>query len=83
MVQPMQSFSSDFNPINHHEKELSQHLEVSLKIAGNLKQLTDSSDVKDFFFTRFRKQIVKKNLIDKILEKVAKYIKDTELLVRS
>ena len=30
-----------------------------------------------------RKQIVKKNLIDKILEKVAKYIKDTELLVRS
>ena len=30
-----------------------------------------------------RKQIVKKNLIDKIIEKVAKYIKYTELLVRS
>jgi hypothetical protein len=41
MALPMQSFSSDFNPINHQEKELSQHLEVSLKIAGNLKELTD------------------------------------------
>ena len=82
-VKPMISFSSEYNDFKIKEKELSQHLEVSLKIAGNLKELTNQTDVKDFFFTRFRKQIVKKNLIDKILDKVAKYIKETELIIRS
>jgi len=79
----MISFASDYNPNKQEEKELSQHLQVSLKIAGNLKELTDQTDVKDFFFTRFRKQIIKKNLIDKILDKVYKYIIDTELIIRS
>jgi len=51
----MVSFASDYNPNKLDEKELSQHLQVSLKIAGNLKELTNQADVKNFFFTRFRK----------------------------
>lgn len=68
-------------PVN--DKELSQHMQVSLKIAGNIKDLAAQTQVKDFFFTRFRRQIIKKNLIDKIHKKVDKYIDESEMLIRS
>ena len=75
------SFASDYLP--HEEKELSQHMQVSLKIAGNIKDLAAQASVKDFFFSRFRRQIIKKNLIDKIHRKVDKYIDESEMLIRS
>lgn len=82
-LNPNVSFASDFKEPLEDERELSQHLQVSLKISGNLRDLTTESNVKDFFYARFRRQIVKKNLIDKIHGKVTKQITETELMIRA
>lgn len=58
-------------------------MQVSLKIADNIKELAAQTQVKDFFFSRFRRQIIKKNLIDKIHWKVDKNIDESEMLIRS
>jgi hypothetical protein len=38
--------------------------------------------VKQFFFSRFKRRLIKKSIIDKILEKIIKYTIETELLMR-
>ena len=58
-------------------------MHVSLIIAGNIKDLAAQTQVKDFFFSRFRKQIIKKNLIDKIHNKIDCYIDESEMLLRT
>jgi Ion transport protein len=58
-------------------------MQVSLKIAGNIEGLANQAQVKDFFFSKFRRQIIKKNLIEKIHKKVDQCIIESELLIRS
>jgi Ion transport protein len=54
-----------------------------LKIAYNLKELTYQKNVKKFFFARFKRRLIKKSIIDKILYKIIKYTIETELLLRA
>jgi hypothetical protein len=56
---------------------------LSLKIAFNLKELTMQNNVKKFFFTRFKRMLIKKSIIDNILNKVDKYILQTLIITRS
>jgi hypothetical protein len=56
---------------------------LSLKIAFNLKEILQQKNIKKYFFTRFKRKLVKKSIIDKILSKVDVYIGETELLERS
>jgi hypothetical protein len=56
---------------------------LSLKIAFNLKELTMQNNVKKFFFTRFKRMLIKKSIIDNILNKVEKYILQTLIITRS
>jgi hypothetical protein len=59
------------------------HILLSLKIAFNLKELTMQNNIRKFFFTRFKRKLIKKSIIDKILFKVETYIVETEILARS
>ena len=56
---------------------------LSLKIAFNLKEILLQKNIKKYFFTRFKRKLVKKSIIDKILSKVDVYIGETELFERS
>jgi hypothetical protein len=62
---------------------LDVHILLSLKIAFNLKELTMQNNIRKFFFTRFKRKLIKKSIIDKILFKVETYIVETEILARS
>jgi hypothetical protein len=62
---------------------LDLHMLLSLKIAFNLKELTLQNNVKKFFFTRFKRMLIKKSIIDNILNKVEKYILQTLIITRS
>lgn len=62
---------------------LDVHILLSLKIAFNLKELTMQNNIRKFFFTRFKRKLIKKSIIDKILIKVETYILETEILARS
>ena len=62
---------------------LDPHMLLSLKIAFNLKELTLQNNVKKFFFTRFKRMLIKKSIIDKILIKIEKYILQTQIITRS
>jgi hypothetical protein len=59
------------------------HILLSLKIAFNLKELTMQNNIRKFFFTSFKRKLIKKSIIDKILFKVETYIVETEILARS
>jgi len=59
------------------------HMLLALKIAFNLKELTLQNNVKKFFFTRFKRMLIKKSIIDKILLKVEKYILQTQIMARA
>jgi hypothetical protein len=59
------------------------HMLLTLKIAFNLKELTLQNNVKKFFFTRFKRMLIKKSIIDKILLKVEKYILLTQIMARA
>ena len=59
------------------------HILLSLKIAFNLKELTLQNNIRKFFFTRFKRKLIKKSIIDKILFKVESYIVETDILARS
>ena len=54
-----------------------------MKIAYNLKELTYQKNVKQFFFARFKRRLIKKSIIDKIQGKIVKYIIETEMLLRA
>jgi hypothetical protein len=56
---------------------------LSLKIAFNLKELTMQNNVRKFFFSRFKRMLIKKSIIDKILFKVERFIVETEILARA
>lgn len=58
-------------------------MQVTLKIAYNLRDLTMKQDVRKFFFSRFKRQLIKKNLIEKIQKKVTKSITETEFEIRA
>lgn len=58
-------------------------MQVALKLAYNLRDLSVKHDVRKFFYSRFKKQLIKKNLIEKIHKKVEKRIKETEYFIRA
>lgn len=41
--------------IEEHESQLNEHMQVTLKIAYNLRDLTRKQDVRKFFFARFKR----------------------------
>lgn len=54
-MHPFVSFATEYQDTPEDEREISQHLQVSLKIAGNIRDLQSGTDVKDFFYARFRR----------------------------
>jgi hypothetical protein len=47
---------------------------LTLKVAYNLKDLAFEQNVRDMFFARFKRRLIKKNIVDKISTKIEKYI---------
>jgi hypothetical protein len=58
-------------------------MHYTLKIAYNLKELAFEQNVKNFFFSRFKRRLIKKNIVDKLNLKVLKYINETILMQRT
>jgi hypothetical protein len=56
---------------------------LALKIAFNLKELTYQQNVRNFFFTRFKRRLIKKSIVDNIEIKTHKYIIETGILIRA
>jgi hypothetical protein len=56
---------------------------LALKIAFNLKELTYQQNVRNFFFTRFKRRLIKKSIVDNIEIKTQKYIIETGILIRA
>jgi Ion transport protein len=65
------------------ELSLSEQLEVSLKLAQHLKDLANQQSAREFFFVRFKRQLFKKNLIDRIEHRIEKLLSDTHLRIRA
>lgn len=59
----------DEDPDFSFDPELDLHMNLTLKLAFNLKDLSMKQNVKQFFFARFKRQLIKKNIVDKILKK--------------
>lgn len=62
--------------------ELDLHMHLTLKIAYNLKSLTMNQNVRKFFFSRFKRQLVQKNIIDSVLTELRSNIEDTQVRIR-
>lgn len=56
---------------------------LALKISFNLKELTYQQNVRNFFFTRFKRRLIKKSIVDNIEVKTHKYIIETGILIRA
>lgn len=39
---------------------------LALKIAFNIKDMTLNQNVKDFFYSRFKKQLIEKNTVEEL-----------------
>lgn len=50
--------------------ELDENMFLALKIAFNLKELTYQQNVKKFFFSRFKRRLIKKSIIEKLEFKI-------------
>lgn len=48
------------------ELKLSEQMEVSLRLAQHLRDLANQESAREFFFVRFKRQLFKKNLIDRV-----------------
>jgi hypothetical protein len=55
---------------------------LTLKIAYNIREQASDENVKEIFFARFKRRLIKKNLIEKIHLKIDSYINDTIVLQR-
>ena len=52
------------------QRELEDRTEIALKIAANLKENTMKQHIKEMLFNKFKSQLVRKNLLEKIFIKV-------------
>lgn len=52
-------------------------------MAFNLKELSLQQNIKKFFFSRFKRRLIKKSIIDNILIKIDKYLVETDILLRA
>jgi hypothetical protein len=56
------------------EPELDENMFLALKIAFNLKELTYQQNVRKFFFSRFKRRLIKKSIIEKLEIKTEFYL---------
>ena len=56
---------------------------LALKIAFNLKELTYQQNVRKFFFSRFKRRLIKKSIIEKLEYKIEQYLDQTNMLIRA
>ena len=64
------------------EPQLDLHMQTTLKIGFNLKDLTLNQNVKEFFLSRFKKQLIEKNSVDSIQQELTSKIRSTRLQLR-
>ena len=57
---------TDDDQLKYHLPQLDVNQLLTLKIAYNLKELTYQKNVKKFFFGRFKRRLIKQNIIKKI-----------------
>jgi hypothetical protein len=58
-------------------------LHLSLNLALNLQEITLTTNVKDFFFTRFKRQLIQRNTINNVHESLQTSIVGTEVELRN
>ena len=73
----------ELDVIEDKTPQLNEHMQVALKLCYNLKEISLKQDVRKFFFSRFKRALIKKNLIEKVQEKTERYIRKTEYQIRA
>ena len=68
---------------NTRPPQLDEHMFLALKIAFNLKELTYQQNVRKFFFSRFKRRLIKKSIIEKLETKITSYLEQTNMAIRS
>lgn len=54
--------------------QLDLQMLLTLKVAFHLRDMAYEQNVKDMFFARFKRRLIKKNIVDNMSHKIEKYI---------